>query len=123
MLKGYILSRYRHGPPAGVGHLSWHPSWPALRLRGGAAPASTSSVNGVRSLWHVFDSDADTEDKRRREQEKEIAASREAVRKAREDRLERDMEDRGVRAGDNERNDDSMFGSLTAAAGGSVRLS
>lgn len=106
---------YWHGPPAGFGRLSW----PALRVRGGATPASTSGKDGLRLFWNAFGSGGDAEEKRRRELEKETAATREAQRKAREDRLERDLEDKEAGADDDERDGDSMLVSL-AAAGESV---
>lgn len=99
-----------HGPPAGFGRLSW----PALHVRGGATPASTSGKDGLRLFWNAFGSGGDAEEKRRREQE-EIAATREAQRKAREDRLERDLEDREAGADDDERDGDSTLVSLAAA--------
>ncbi|CAM9980826.1 unnamed protein product, partial [Laminaria digitata] len=76
---------------------------PVFRLRGGEAPTKVSGTAGA-SAWNmnmdIFgwgqDSESKEELKQKRLQEMEEAEAREELRKGREDRLERELEETGV---------------------------
>lgn len=100
---------------------------PALGLRGGDVPASSRvRVDAEAPFWRIdvfgwgagskAEAEARADKKRKKAKEMEDAAARDALRKAREDRLERELAESGMGDGDSESDGGSIL--LSMAEGG-----